>query len=85
MKRYKVGYTQGTFDMFNIGNLGSKGEEGQIERIKKMNNSIFLIRNNNYSRNWQNPEKVREFILDNMTKTGQIGIFDIYERKEENE
>lgn len=73
------------FDMFNIGNLGSKGEDGQIEKIKKMDNSIFLIRNNNYSRNWQNPEKVRKFIIKNLTKTGEIGIFDIYERKEENE
>lgn len=68
------------FDMFNIGNLGSKGEEGQIEKIEKMQNSIFLIRNKKYSRNWQNPEKVRRYIIDNMTKTGEIGIFDIYER-----
>ena len=67
------------FDMFNKGNLGSKGEAGQIERIKDMSNSIFLIRNKKYSRNWQNPEKVRQYIINNMQKTGEIGIFDIYE------
>ena len=67
------------YDMFNIGNLGSKGEDGQIEKLKNTPNKIVLIRNKNYRRNWQNPEKVRKYIIDEMTKTGEIGIFDIYE------
>ena len=67
------------FDMFNKGNLGSKGEEGQIEKIKKLENKMTLIKSPKYSRNWQNPEKVRKYIVQNMVKTGEIGAFDIYE------
>ena len=67
------------FDMFNLGNFGSKGEQGQIEKIQKTENGMFLIRKDGYRRNWQNPENVREYVKNNMTKTGEIGIFDIYE------
>ena len=67
------------FDLFMKGNLGSKGEDGQIERIKKEENKLILIKNKKYKRNWQNPEKVRDFIVNNMNKVGEIGVFDIYE------
>lgn len=68
------------YDMFNVGNLGSKGEPGQIENIEKEKGNIkVFIKNNNYSRNWQNPEMVRKWIIKNMNKTGEIGTFDIYE------
>lgn len=40
---------------------------------------MILIRKDGYSRNWQNPEKVRKYIKDEMMKTGEIGVFDIYE------
>ncbi len=66
------------YDMFLIGNLGYKGEEGQIENLKNTTNKIILIRKDEISRNWQNPEKVREYIKNNMTPIGEIGIFDIY-------
>ena len=67
------------YDMFLKGNLGGKGEEGQIENLKKDKEKIVLILNENYNRNWQNPEKVRIYITENMKMTGKIGIFDIYE------
>ena len=67
------------YDMFLKGNLGSKGEDGQIENIKSTSEKIILIMNEKYRRNWQNPEKVREYIQKNMTKKGQIRNFDIYE------
>ena len=67
------------YDMFNKGNLGSKGEEGQIEKIKNSENRLILIKNDKYSRNWQNPEEVRKYIIKNMKKIGEIGVFDIYE------
>ena len=67
------------FDMFLNGNLGSQGEFGQIEKIKQEKNILILIKNKNYRRNWQNPEKVRDYILNNMNKLGEIGVFDIYE------
>lgn len=43
-------------------------------------NVIILIRNEKYSRNWQNPEKVREYIINDWEKTGEVGIFDTYEK-----
>ena len=68
------------YDMFNKGNLGSRGEEGQIENLENEENAIVLILNDNYSRNWQNPERVRKYIIKNWNKTGEISIFDIYEK-----
>lgn len=69
------------YDMFLIGNLGSKGEEGQIENLQNEENVIALIMNDNYSRNWQNPEKVRKYIIENWNKIGEIATFDIYEKQ----
>lgn len=69
------------YDMFLIGNLGSKGEQGQIEKLEKEENAIVLILNDKYSRNWQNPENVRKYIVENWTKEGEIRQFDIYERE----
>ena len=68
------------YDMFTVGNLGKAGEDGQIENIKRNRENIkILIKNNKYKLNWQSPKKVRNWIINNMNKTGQIGIFDIYE------
>lgn len=67
------------YDMFLNGNLGSRGEQGQIENLEKNSQKIIMILNDNYRRNWQNPEKVRRYIKQNLTKKGQIGFFDVYE------
>ena len=67
------------YDMFLKGNLGKDGEEGQIEKLKNEENAIILIMNSKYKRNWQNPEKVRSYIINNKEKTGEIGNFEIYE------
>lgn len=67
------------YDMFLKGNLGKDGEEGQIEKIEDEENAKFLIMNSKYRRNWQNPEKVRIYIINNKEKTGEIGNFEIYE------
>lgn len=69
------------YDMFLKGNLGSKGEVGQIENLDKEENVIVLIKNENYSRNWQNPEQVRKHIIENWAKKGEINEFDIYEKE----
>lgn len=34
--------------------------------------------NDKYKRNWQTPEDVRKYIINNWNKIGEIGIFDIY-------
>ena len=70
------------YDMFLKGNLGTKGEIGQIENLEKEENIVVLILNDNYSRNWQNPEKVRKYIINNWNKKGEIGKFDIYEKEQ---
>lgn len=67
------------YDMLLKGNLGKDGEEGQIEKMKDEENAKFLIMNSKYRRNWQNPEKVRNYIVSNKEKTGEIGNFEIYE------
>lgn len=67
------------YDMFLKGNIGAKGEDGQIEKLENANNTVLLIMNERHRRNWQNPEKVRQYIINNWTKTGQIENFDIYQ------
>ena len=67
------------YDMFLKGNLGSGGEELQIENLRKQDNKIVLILNSKYKKNWQTPIKVIEYVEKEMKKTGEIGIFDIYE------
>lgn len=72
-------YTK-NYDMFLIGNLGADGEEGIMEDLQEEENYIVLIKNEQYSRNWQNPEKVRKYIIENMNKKGEIDAFDVYEK-----
>lgn len=67
------------YDLFCKGNLGSKGEQGIIERIKDEDDAIYLIKKDNL--NWQNPNKVREYIINNLKYKGEISIFYIYEKK----
>ena len=67
------------YDMFLIGNIGSKGEEGQIEKLQNDENKIVIIKSDRVSLNWQNPNKVREYIKQNMDYKYSILYFDIYE------
>ena len=63
--------------MFLIGNLGGNGEEGIIKDLQNEDNYLVLIKSEQYSRNWQNPEKVRRYIMKNMNKTGKIVLITI--------
>jgi len=66
------------YDMFLKGNLGSKGEDGIIERIQKEENAVYLLKMDYL--NWQNPNKVRDYIMSNLNYKGNISIFYIYEK-----
>lgn len=66
------------YDMFNKGNFGKNGEDGIIEDISNEANALYLIKKDNYQRNWQNPEKVREYIKKDLKKIDEIFIFDVY-------
>lgn len=67
------------YDMFLIGNIGSEGEKGQIEKLQKDSNKIVIIKSDGVSLNWQNPNKVREYIKQNMEYKYSILYFDVYE------
>lgn len=67
------------YDMLLKGNIGEKGEEKLIEEIKKSQNTQFLLLKEEYTRNWQTPLEVINYVKENKTKIGEIGIFDIYE------
>lgn len=66
------------YDLFTKGNLGAKGEDGIIDRIKNEENAIYLVKKDNI--NWQNPENVRKYIMNNLNHIGNISIFYIYEK-----
>lgn len=68
------------FDMFNKGNIGARGENGIIEDLESKRDIIILIRNENFQRNWQNPEMVRDYVIKNGKKVDEINIYDIYEK-----
>ena len=68
------------YDLFLKGNLGKDGEEGEIAKIQnREENTVYLIRNASISLNWQTPKKVIEYIRENLQKTGQVSMYDIYE------
>lgn len=72
---------QKNYDMFLKGNLGKEGEEGQIEKIKKeKDNRIFLIRKPKLASNWQTPTQVIDYVRQNLKKTGEVSIYEIYQK-----
>lgn len=66
------------YDMFSKGNLGGKGEKGIIDRIAQEENCVYLIKKDYL--NWQNPNEVREYIINNLRLIGEISIFYIFEK-----
>jgi len=67
------------YDMFNKGNFGKNGEARLIDEIAQSQNTIYLILNDKYSKNWQTPINIINFVKENKIKTGEIDIYDIYE------
>lgn len=66
------------YDMFLKGNLGKEGEAGIIDRIKKEEKVIYLIKQSGL--NWQNPDNVRNYVVNNLNFTGAISIFWVFEK-----
>lgn len=67
------------YDMLLKGNLGKNGEEKLIQEIQENNNTQYLVLKDNFTKNWQTPIDVINYVLENKTKIGKIEIFDIYE------
>ena len=69
------------YDMFLKGNIGENGQEGLIEKVKKQSedkNNLFLVRQIQYSQNWQTPLKVVEYVRNNLEKIDEVEFYDVY-------
>lgn len=68
------------YDMFLLGNIGKDGEEGQIEKIKQREkDTIYIIRMKEIPQNWQTPQRVIEYIRENLNFIGTVDAYEIYE------
>ena len=66
------------YSMFLKGNIGNDGEEKAIEEIKNSRKRVYLIRQDKYAQNWQNPTKVTNFVKSNLQKVDSVYIYDCY-------
>lgn len=71
------------FDLVFNGNLGYNGENKLIEKIKSLKDTEFLIFTNEDDCFWQESPKIRNYIIENLNKTGEILDYSIYEIKEQ--
>lgn len=69
------------FDLVFNGNLGYNGENKLISEIQNSKNTEFLIYTNESDCFWQESKIVRNFIINNLNKTGEILNYSIYELK----
>lgn len=68
------------YDMFLKGNIGKDGEDGIIENIKSSSKTIYLLKNKGISLNWQTPTKVLDYIRNNLEKTEEFNIFEVWKK-----
>ena len=67
------------YDMFLKGNFGGDGEDEIIDRINNEENAIYLLKKSGL--NWQNPGKVRDYIIDNLEYSDDILNFWVFNSK----
>ena len=67
------------FDEPLVGNFGKDGEDGVIKRILELDSTIILI--SEEKKNWQESDKVRNYIKNNFEYIGMIEDLQIYEIK----
>lgn len=70
----------GDFDLAFVGNLGNDGENRLIDKIKELENTEILIFTDEEDCFWQESKKVREYIMNNMRKTGELLEYTVYEK-----
>ena len=70
--------SNGMMDLPFKGNLGKDGEKGLIKTIENMTNIKILIEKDDSKLIYQESKRVRQYIIDNMQKIGEIEEFDIY-------
>lgn len=67
------------YDLFMRGNFGKNGEDRLIEEIKESKDTIYLI--NPHNKNEQTPKKVKNYVIENFEKVGNILKYDIYSKR----
>ena len=70
--------SQKTDDMF--GSVFDISIIKKVEEQSKDDNNLFLIRNDNFSQNWQTPLEVVNYVKDNFNKIDEISIYDVYKK-----
>lgn len=71
--------SNGDFDLTFKGNFGIRGEDGIIEKVDKMENTQFLIFENEDKRIYQESTKLKQYIETTKKYVGNIEGFKIYE------
>lgn len=66
------------FDLAFNGNLGYNGINKLIENINNSTKTEFLIYTNEEDMFWQESLEIREYIINNLDKTGEISNYSIY-------
>lgn len=77
------------YDLFMKGNFGAKGEERLIKEIKNSKNTVYLISKANvilkngskYITTDQVPDNIINYVIKNLNKKEEIGIYEVYEPK----
>ena len=65
-------------DLPFLGNLGKDGEDGLISEVRNLNSGTkILISKEKF---WQESEKLRNIIINNYKKIGEIEDYYIYEK-----
>lgn len=70
----------GELDIPFRGNLGKEGENGLIEKIKELENVEILITKDEEDKLYQESERVRDYIINNLEQVGEIEEFLIYKK-----
>jgi hypothetical protein len=70
--------SNGIYDLPFKGNFGSEGEDGIIEDIKNKKDTIFLIENDETKKFYQESDKIKNYIKQNLKEDGTIGEYIIY-------
>ena len=71
--------SNGNMDEPLLGNLGKEGEDGIIKQISQMKNTKILI--NTEKKNYQESDKIREYIKNSLKYIGKIEDLLIYQTK----
>lgn len=66
------------FDLPLNGNFGKEGVKGLIDKMSKFKNTEILITKDPEDRNYQEPIELREYVIENFEKIGEIEEFYIY-------